>query len=128
MKGYVITLDAFLALMLLTFVMAMVLSQDYGDSQYGALYMRAMSMRMLAAFEKSGVLAAGISRPSELRAALNGLPPNVCSQLTVYNSTNSTVMDVQKDGCAAPSSPSVSYRTFYANNSLYLAKSTAWSK
>lgn len=127
-KGFVLTLDIFLALVLLGFVMLMVLSQDYSGQQPGAISMRAFSMEMLASFEKSGILAGSIDDPSRLRQALNGLQPNICARMTLMNSSGATLVDVQKQGCARSRDFYVLYRSFYTKGELYTAKSEVWPK
>lgn len=126
MRGFVLTLDVFLALMLLTLVMLMVLSQDYSSRQSSAISMRAFSMEMLASLEKSGALARSIGDPPHLRQSLNGLQPNICARMTLMNSSGATLVDVQKQGCARSGDFYVLYRSFYTKGELYTAKSEVW--
>ena len=130
-KGFVMTLDAIIALSLLTLVMLTVMSQAsrYGERAFDSIYLRSFSMNMLSTFEKSGLLEQGLYQPSRLRVALNALPYNICAQITLMKYTNVTMVDLQKEGCGVVSGTSyVTYRTFYNNGTLYMAKSSAWSK
>ncbi len=127
-KGFLLTFDAFLALMLLGVVMLMVISESYEDNASDSRSMRSFSMDMLASFEKSGLFSRSLDNATALRLALNSLPPNVCVQLTITDSTNATLADLQNEGCGNPNGAYVLFRTFYARGELYLAKSRTWPK
>lgn len=127
-RGFLLTSDAFLGLVLMAIVMLMVASQDYGGSGTASLSIRSFSMDMLTSFEKSGLFEQSLSEPSKLREALNALPPNICARITIADSTNATVINVQNENCENQSNTYVFYRTFYAGNEPYLAKSEAWYK
>ena len=127
-KGFLMSLDAMLALSLLSLVALAVYSQGYENQPVDSAYLRSFSMGMLTSMEKSGLLVQSLSQPAQMRAAINSLPPNICARLTLMNYTNATVMETQKEGCAESGTAYVTYRTFYTNRALYIAKSTVWSK
>lgn len=128
-RGFLFTLDAFIALLLMTGIMLMVLSADYSDRTFSSLSMRSFSMDMLASYEKSGLFAQSLSDQPRLRRALNSLPPGICAQITIMNSSNVTVLDAMRQGCPAQQDDVYTfYRTFYAEDELYLARSKVWPK
>ncbi len=127
-KGFFLTLDVILALMLISIVMLIVLSMDLEGEMLRNANLRAFSMSMLTSFEKSSMLAQGLSNPPVLRQALNSLPPNICAQISIMNSTNSTLVDVQKSQCTESGNTFIIYRTLYSNGELYLARSKTWYK
>lgn len=131
MRGVLFSLDIFIALALFTLVLFLVISHEYSDSS-NFNYLRYFSMDMLSSFEKQGLLAESITAPFNLRVALNALPPNICSQITIINSTNATILAVKKQGCNTSEESEkenfILYRTFYAKDNFYLAKSKTWWK
>ncbi len=127
-KGVLFSFDMLLAFILFAGVIVIVISQDYSSDNADSLYLRSFSMDMMASLEKSGMFAQSISDVSELRRAINSLPPNICTRISIANSTNNTILEMQKEKCLHVGTFYTTYRTFYTNNELYLAKSQVWLK
>lgn len=128
-KGVMFALDAMIALFLFTVVLVITMSQNYNPSSMDDFHLRSFSMDMLSSFEKSGLFASSFSNRSELRYALNSLPPNICAEIIITNSSNAPVLDIQKAQCENIGQMRyIAYRTFYANNELYFVRSQIWPK
>ncbi|MEW6528859.1 MAG: hypothetical protein AB1391_03150 [Candidatus Micrarchaeota archaeon] len=128
-RGFLFTFDSLLALLLLAEIMIIVISQNYSDiTNTNSLYLQSFSMSFMTSLEKSGLLAQSISKPYEIRRAINHLPPNICARITITNSSNNTVFEAQKEACSQIRTYYTTYRTFYTNAELYFAKSQMWFK
>ena len=136
-KGFIISLDALVALSVLLSVL--MLSSFYlSQAQYTAkngIILKENAIDILSTLEKNGVLeeAVATDKPAPIRSFLNKLPDSICADLSIYNSTdlNSAVMDVLRPGCQKNFTESATLNGSFivqeANDAnFYIARSTVW--
>jgi len=135
-KGFIISLDALLAL-LLTLVMigtsVYYLSGTNYDS-YNSNYLKEISMDSLTVLEKSGTLEETVKEDSsdELRILLNKLPYQICGELLLFESTDldNAVIVVSRSDCEKSYLNFASTkRSFVVNDGsvgYYLAEMNTW--
>jgi len=136
-KGFVISFDAVIALLLLTSLIVAATSylSTVEFKAGNSLSLKEITMDSLTVLEKSGKLEKAIStdKSSEVRAFLNKLPYNVCADLRVYsgNDLSNHEFLVLRPGCKQNFKESATIERSVVvesggNVSIYLAELRAW--
>ncbi len=128
MRAFVFTFDVIFAFTLLAMVMLLAFSQTYPADAIKSARQKTLAMDMLSSFEKSGTLARSLTNQSEMRLALNALPPNTCAIVSVTDATNRTIVRFQREGCTGVGDVRAALRTFYIGGRLYMAHAQVWSQ
>lgn len=128
-RGFLFTTDSFLALVLLTIMTTLIITSHYTEDIFYPIYLRSFSMEMQTSFEKSDLFAKSIYNFSQMQNALNATPPNLCVNMQLANSSSALILNITKINCPEQNKTVyISYRTIYAGDELYLAKSKVWNK
>jgi len=138
-KGFVISLDAIIALMV--FFIIFTLSTTYLEQvkfdAKNSLILKENAMDSLTVLEKNGALETSVKTNNVklLRRFANKLPNNLCIDLGIYSESDltKTIMSVLKPGCkknfinSATISRSFVVRDDFETD-LYLARIIVWQK
>ncbi len=131
-RGFLFSLDALLALLVLFIVLSTAYSQlatvkrsawaDAGLSQTGA--------DTLAVLAKSGRLTAALNGNSSAAYYVIGyVPSGVCAQLRIFNASDNQQMLISKANCGNRTGPvRIARRTFIYNGNPMWASLEAWYK
>jgi len=136
-KGFVISFDAVVAILLLTALLitatAYLATAEFKSAS--SISLKQTAMDSLAVLEKSDKLEKAIEtdKSSEIRAFLNRLPYNICADLTVYseNDLDNHLFLVLRPGCKKNFEESTTVWRSIAvesngNPEFYLAELKTW--
>lgn len=137
-KGFVITIDSFIAvtLMLFLIVAAFFYLSKVSLTSYDSVGLRSVVFDELAVLEKNSVLEQAVLQSSSegLLSSLNYSPANYCFEVIVFDSTVSTpILHTLKTGCVKTNKQTSSVeRSFVVVDndvaSFYVARATGWAK
>lgn len=138
-QGFVISLDALIALLVLLSLMVAASSYLAGIKHEAgsSLTLKEVAMDSITVLEKGGTLEKAIStdKVNEIRAFLNRMPANICGEINVYAETdlNNQIFTVLRPGCLKnfKELATIERSVVVENNGsadLYLAKINAWYK
>jgi len=100
MKGFVITLDAVIAISFFLFAMVIIMNQVYQPHSPNDLYLKELTLDTITVLEKSGGIDEAINgNISSVQEVLEATPDLACLDITVYNSTGDVVASAVKSGC-----------------------------
>lgn len=131
MKGFILTIDAIIALLLLVATVAILFSYNLSLKDFGKdIYLTEVSSDTLTVMEKQGLLNNLIilGNDSAILDTLSLTPVSICNDLVVVQlQTNTTVSIVTKPNCANSSTVySISRRSFISNKTVYIAQMKSW--
>ena len=138
-KGFVLTLDAIIALLVIFMSVAVTFSFIHQVRNYSpqSIKLRELSSDLLSVMEKNGYLEESVSDRTAVRSLLQDTPDGVCMMLEVTEG-NSTIPTyaMQKTGCEVSTGKErvvlreeyVSWRSFVKDGEYYCAKITGWYK
>ncbi|MEM2175272.1 MAG: hypothetical protein QXI58_06600 [Candidatus Micrarchaeia archaeon] len=116
-KGFVITIDAVLAVIILLFFILTAITVKISEKNY---LLDNVGMDIGSVIEKN--------KDFDINNFL--IPDNVCAKVSVYRDSydeGNLVYESIKYGCGEPSNERYAWRTFY-NRSFYIIKITVWYK
>lgn len=115
-KGIILTLDAILAIVVITLLFLYIFSTLYqiNYSTTRDLQLTKIGQDMLTSLEKNGTLQFEVAnnRTLELRRILDSLPANICSAIEIYNSQSQITLIAEKAGCNCTTDYSITIRSF----------------
>lgn len=132
-RGFIFTLDALFALMLaITFLVytAQYLAEPK-HNPYNELDLLYLSNDALGALENAGILSTSVNSLSVniLQNYLNALPPQVCGSVTIFSTSQTQILAVNKTGCSVKQNDfEISRRVFVTGTSTALAQMEVWYK
>ncbi len=128
LKGYVVMIDAFLALALTGFIMLLLIHQGVGNPTTSWHQVRIVSRDFLDYSAATGVLEASVLGDSETgRLALLLVPPQYCSVLSVYSSNGTLLTSVSRPDCESIQiNKMVAYKPFVYEGNSYIASLSSW--
>ncbi len=132
-KGIIFSLDAIFAIIIAAI---MILACFFYLSQtttnlYKNQDIYKISLDSLTILEKDDTLKTAVetSSTTTMQQFLDSLPPQICSNITVYTSSSADVLSSKKAGCTAKNESTIAVRSFIANTyNIYYAKLEAWYK
>lgn len=135
-KGFVLTLDAMMALLVIFVSIAAVFGfmQQVSNYSHDSANLRELSSGLLSVMEKNDYLRESLSDRNVVITLLGNTPEGVCMMLEVTEGNSTTpVYAVEKSGCEEVSSAKlgmreedVSWRSFVKDGAYYSAKMTSW--
>ena len=124
-KGIIFTIDAILAVVIAGIMLsaAYFYVSDGYHSRGGQQNLYKISLDVLSALEKDGALQNSVNTGSAsgISAFLNAIPSQICSNITIYDSSSRIKASAQKQGCNI-TQPVFSRRVFVSNFSAYYAE------
>jgi hypothetical protein len=132
MKGFVITIDSIIALILSISLILIISSPLFKlrSSAWSDMQVKHLSMDSLTILEKSGILARAVEQnsSSELLYFMSTESTPLCMRIKVSGADGYTLY-VEKAGCTDEKGKSfLSKRTFISGNKFYTAELHAWQR
>ncbi len=128
-NGFVLSLDAVLALLVALLMLGIIFSYlNIRASALASNYLAQVSMDALALMEKNGALNEAVAgNSSKANDVLRALPPSVCMNLKITDSSGKLKLMLKKPRCAGYEKELVSARrSFVDGNNFYIAQGEAW--
>jgi hypothetical protein len=128
MKGYVITVDALVALSFLFLASLLIYSQTFHPQAPYGVYLKQFTLDVLTVMEKSGALEEGVEENStEMRWLVESTPDLMCMQVSIINSSNQQIALVSKTHCGEFGREfQVASRPFVHDGEMYMVKAESW--
>src|SRR5208283_2209699 len=100
MKGFVITLDAVIAISFFLLAIIIITSQLYQPRSPNDLYLKELTLDTITVLVKTGGIDQAIEgNISSVQEVLQATPDLACMGITIYNSTGDVVASTVKSGC-----------------------------
>lgn len=130
MKGFVITIDSIIALIVTISIITLLSSSVFrlDTSAWSDAQVRHISMDSLAILDKSGILSRAVAQNStaEIVYFMSTESTSLCMKVKV-SGTNGYNLYAEKTGCTDEGSKVfLSRRTFVSGNDFYTAELDAW--
>ncbi len=129
MRGFVITLDAVIALSFFLFAMMLMSGQTYQPMAPGSIYLKQLTLDTLTVLEKTGRLSRALDgNDSGVQEVLEASPKLACMQLSIIDSTGTTAAALAKSDCneTAGIDVQIASRPVLHNGIRYMVKSESW--
>jgi hypothetical protein len=131
MKGFVITLDAVVAISFFLFAMIIIMSQVYQPRSPGQIYLKMLTLDTISVLEKTGRVDQALSgNTSALQDMIEATPKLACMDIYIYNSTGDLVAGAMKSDCEATTGidMQVVARPERFNEGDFIIKAESWSR
>ncbi|MEK6982265.1 MAG: hypothetical protein AABX38_05015 [Candidatus Micrarchaeota archaeon] len=130
-KGFVLTIDAIMALLFMLVAIAIIFSYNLSAKQFGKdIYLTEVSFDTLSVLEKQGLFDKLITlgNDSAILDALSLTPVSVCTDLKIIQLQNNSVVSITSEtGCGNSTSVyAISRRSFISNSTIYLGELRSW--
>ncbi|MEW6329670.1 MAG: hypothetical protein AB1468_06195 [Candidatus Micrarchaeota archaeon] len=128
-NGFVLSLDAVLALLVALLMLGIIFSYlNIRASALSSNYLSQISMDALALMEKNGALNDAVAgNSSKANDALRALPPSVCVDLKITDSTGKLKLLLKRPRCGGYEKELITARrSFIYGNDFYIAQAEAW--
>jgi hypothetical protein len=100
MKGFVITLDAMVGLMLFMLLMIVLAGQSYHPRSPGNIYLKQLTLDTMSVLEKTGgAEAALLGNSSRMQELLEATPELSCIRLSIIDGSGSIVTSAARADC-----------------------------
>jgi len=125
-KGLVFSLDALIALVIAGIITLFILtSLNQSDISYDGPLLHKSAVDILSILRESNTIET--LEDESIQPFLDGLPQQICANLTVYDSDQLIEYTQVKTGCTTSQSVrSVSRRVFLSNNEIHLGELEVW--
>jgi hypothetical protein len=132
MKGFVITLDSIVALLLMLILLLTITStfSTVSTKSLSDVHLRQISFDTLTILEKSSMLNNAIKSNSsaEISSFLSReTPNNVCMLLKIFRGQEANFI-IAKGGCKQKSEFQLARRSFVVGNDFYFAEISTWNR
>ena len=127
-KGFVLTLDAMVALILAAIFFSTIMYLTTAPKQKNDEYLFAAAQDILTVSDKDGSLTKAAS--GDILAVdeyIKTMPDNLCVSLTIANSTGETLF-TDGNGCPEPTKYIIARRTVTNGTDRHIAKARVWYK
>ena len=129
MKGFVITLDAVIALSFIVFALVIIESQSYTPTTPGRIYLKQLSLDTVTVLIKTGgidqALGGNISR---MQGVIEATPKLACMNISVLDSVGQIAVNAVKGDCnetaGSDMQTTVSPEVYQGN--IYTIRSESW--
>ncbi len=128
MKGFVITIDALVA-MTFFFVAALLLySTTYQLQTYRGVYLKQFTFDTLTVMDSTGQLQEAIDgNSSQMRWLMHATPDNYCMVVTITDETGNVTASIPKEGCGSSEKETqVATRIIPQDGELYTISAESW--
>ncbi len=129
MRGFIINLDAVIALSFVLFVMILIGSQSYNPRTPGGIYLKQLTMDTLTVLEKTNRINQAIGgNTSAIQEIVEATPKLACMDISILNSTEGVVAVVVKSDCTETAGldiQTVARPVLYQGNQ-YIIKTESW--
>lgn len=129
MKGFVITLDAVVALSFLLFAMLIISSQSYLPRAPGGIYLKQLTLDTITVLEKTGRLERALSGEGQaIQQVIDATPELSCISVSLIDQSGETVVSSIKSGCEDSAGLDVQASTSPARlrGAMYIVRSESW--
>ena len=132
MKGFVITLDAVLALLLMLTILLTITStfSKVSSESWGNVHLRQLSFDTLTILEKSNMLNNAIKSNSSAEISdflSRETPNNICMVLKIFRGQEANFI-IAKGGCEQKSEFQIARRSFVVDKEFYFAEISTWNR
>jgi len=130
MKAFLITLDAFVAIILLFSAAFLMYSSSFQPYAPRGVYLKQFTNDMVTVMEKNGDLGSAIAgNTSGMHYMMGFTPQLVCMQVSITDSAGNRSVTVAKDECGEYGRElQVIGRSLVYSGQLYTVKAEAWYK
>jgi len=127
-KGFVITLDAIVALSFMLLALYFIQAMSFNPTAMKGIQLKQFSLDSLSVMEKSGSLGKAITgNTTAARDILLYSPEPYCMQLSIRAMNGSSVATIDKPGCmGAQTEVQISHGAFRFNGILYSTTLRSW--
>ncbi len=129
MKGFIINLDAVIALSFVLFVMILIGSQSYNPRAPGSIYLKQLTLDTITVLEKTGRIDQAIGgNTSAVQEIVEATPKLACMDVSILNSTESTIAVIVKSDCTETAGLDIQTvtRPVLYQGSKYIIKTESW--
>ncbi len=127
-KAFLLTVDGVIALSMLLVMLAIIVNQIFQPTVPRGAYLKQISLDTLKVLDYDNRIASAINgNTTSTRSVLEALPINICMQLNIEHSLNSTNITVAKPGCGGFGNQlQTSYRTLTVSGTRYIVRLESW--
>lgn len=101
MRGFVITLDAMIAIVFIFMAALILYTQTFYTYAPRGVYLKQITLDALTIIEKTGAIGTAIGGDSsEVREVIRTAPQHVCIQVTINDASGEQVAAILRGGCS----------------------------
>ncbi|VVC02930.1 Uncharacterised protein [Candidatus Bilamarchaeum dharawalense] len=129
MKGFIINLDAAVAVSFILFAMIIIASQSYNPRAPTGIYLKQLTLDTITVLEKTGRLEQALDgNSSALNEVVEATPKLACISLTVSDIKGNVMTTTTKSDCTDHSDLNiqVTARPIIYNGTSYVITSESW--
>ena len=129
MRGFVITLDAVVAISFLLFAMIIITSQSYQPRTPGDIYLKQLTLDIITVLEKTGRIDQALDgNVSAIQEVIEATPKLACMKLSIMNATGDVVATTIKSDCTETTGLDIqtAARPVLYQGGTYIIKSESW--
>ena len=124
-KGFVLTIDTMLALVVATLFITMIVYFVTTPKLKTQEYLYSVGGDFLAVLEKDGSLVAAVNgHPAGVEYLIGAVPANLCLNITITNATDHRVYS--GGGCPEAAKYVIAKRTLINGSDFYVVKARVW--
>ncbi|MDD5171974.1 MAG: hypothetical protein PHF60_02965 [Candidatus ainarchaeum sp.] len=129
MKGYVITLDAVVAISFFLFAIVIIMSQTYQPRAPGGIYLKQLTLDTLTVLEKTGAIDQALGGDiTPIQDMLEATPTLACMDISIMNASGDVMLSVVKNDCTETTDVDIQTTAKPAvyQGGRYIIKSESW--
>lgn len=128
-KGFVINMDAIIALSFVFFALVIIASQSYYPKTPGSIYLKQLTLDTVMILEKTGRINTALDgNITSVQEIVEATPPLACMRFTIINSAGNAITLTEKSNCNETAGLDIqtSASPVFYNGSKYMLKSESW--
>ena len=129
MKGFIINLDAVVALSFIFFAILIITSQSYHPRAPGGIYLKQLTLDTITVLEKTGRVDRAMSgNVSAISEVVEATPKLACIAVSIYDSNGLLILSSTKSDCTEKTDLDIQTTAgliMYQQN-RYVIKTEAW--
>ena len=129
MRGFVISIDALVAVSFFMLAMIVISSQSYQPGVPSGIYLKHLSMDIVTVLEKTGRMGTAIDgNLTGLHEIIERMPRAACMQVSITNSSDGTEASALRTGCTSTAGLDIQVvvRPLQYNGSSYVVRAESW--
>lgn len=129
MKGFVISLDAVIALSFIFFAMIIITSQSYQPKAPGSIYLKQLTLDTITVLSKTGRMDQAIGgNNSAIQEIVEATPKLACINIFIIDNTGGIVATTIKSDCNETTNQDIQTTAspVLYQSGRYIVKSEAW--
>ncbi|MGV8085393.1 MAG: hypothetical protein ACP5N9_04040 [Candidatus Bilamarchaeum sp.] len=129
MKGFIITLDAAIAILFVLFAILIISNQSYIQKAPGTIYLKQLTMDLLTIMHKTGRFSQALEgNSSAVSEIIEATPHLACIQVSIINVSGNDVFNMTKNDCNSTTNVDIQATSMplLYNGSDYIVRSESW--